>query len=154
MENVLAIVIGIGLALFGQKQAAVIEKWFQTRCNCLGHLGRLAAVADDLSYVDDQPLQRRAPHNRFRNHVQFPYSFPHIGPSQHRMESSKPPDSLDVGVEDDGFTVTLLANLPPGEYVISLFVGFPANEREAATAGKSSSSVCGDTVYGLHVKIA
>lgn len=63
------------------------------------------------------------------------------------------PDSHEVPYADDGVSVTMTADLPPGEYVVWLFVSFPADSTGTPEPNATVTSATGDAQYGFHLVV-
>ncbi len=73
--------------------------------------------------------------------------------NDHQIIYYPPPESTSVPVSDDGTTVTMVADLPSGEYVVSLFVTFPQDTASVPTPNAVTSSASGDAQYGFHIVV-
>lgn len=64
-----------------------------------------------------------------------------------------PQGATTIPFQHDGPTVTLTADIEPGEYVVSVFVGFPTEGFAPSGPNAAASTVRGDAVYGFHIDV-
>jgi hypothetical protein len=70
-----------------------------------------------------------------------------------RMILYPAPDTIEIPYQNDGSTVTMTTDLPPGQYVISVSAGIPESTFRPVAPDPTATTVRGDATYGFHVNV-